>query len=161
VGWTDWHEAARRATKQPLDDASRLRDVHESIEEDQMKILTAGFVAGVGLMALACGSAPQPTERLATAQAAVRAAKEVGAKDVPQAQLHAQLAEEQVAQAQKMIENGDNERAEMVLRRATADAELAVALSRENESQKQAEAAEAALGPQPAGTTSNMTATNQ
>jgi len=112
-------------------------------------------------MALACGSSPQPTERLATAQAAVRAAKEVGAKDVPQAQLHAQLAEEQVTQAQKMIEDGDNERAEMVLRRATADAELAVALARENESQKQAEAAESALGPQAASQPSNMQATNQ
>jgi hypothetical protein len=126
-----------------------------------MKILTTSVVAGIGLMALACGSAPQPTERLVTAQAAVRAAKEVGAKDVPQAQLHAQLAEEQVTKAQKMIEDGDNERAEMVLRRATADAELAVALARENESQKQAEAAEAALGPQPTGQPSNMQATNQ
>src|SRR4051812_28615296 len=74
--------------------------------EDLMKILTTSVVAGIGLMALACGSSPQPTERLATAQAAVRAAKEVGAKDVPQAQLHAQLAEEQVTQAQKMIEDG-------------------------------------------------------
>lgn len=111
-------------------------------------------------MAVACGSAPQPTERLATAQAAVRAAKEVGAKDVPQAQLHTQLAEEQVQQAQKMIENGDNERAEYVLRRATADAELAVALARENDSQKQAEAAEAALGPKAGGQAPSM-ATNQ
>jgi hypothetical protein len=142
-----------------MDGASRLRDV--SIDEDLMKILTTSVVAGIGLMALACGSAPQPTERLATAQAAVRAAKEVGAKEVPQAQLHAQLAEEQVTQAQKMIEDGDNERAEMVLRRATADAELAVALARENESKKQAEAAEAALGPQAASQPSNMQATNQ
>jgi len=126
-----------------------------------MKILTTSVVAGIGLIALACGSAPQPTERLATAQAAVRAAKEVGAKEVPQAQLHTQLAEEQVTQAQKMIEDGDNERAEIVLRRATADAELAVALARENESQKQAEAAEAALGPQAASQPSNMQATNQ
>jgi Domain of unknown function (DUF4398) len=126
-----------------------------------MKILTTGFVAGIGLMALACGSTPQPTERLASAQAAVRAAKEVGAKDVPQAQLHTQLAEEQVQQAQKMIEDGDNERAEMVLRRAQADAELAVALARENESQKQAQAAEAALGPQPGAQPTNMQATNQ
>jgi len=142
-----------------MDGASRLRDVTD--REDLMKILTTSVVAGIGLMALACGSAPQPTERLATAQAAVRAAKEVGAKEVPQAQLHAQLAEEQVTQAQKMIEDGDNERAEMVLRRATADAELAVALARENESQKQAEAAEAALGPQAGSQPSNMQATNQ
>jgi hypothetical protein len=126
-----------------------------------MKTLTTGFVAGIGLMAIACGSAPQPTERLATAQGAVRAAKEVGAKDVPQAQLHTQLAEEQVQQAQKMIEDGDNERAEMVLRRAVADAELAVALAREADSKRQAEAAEAALGPQAASQPASMQATNQ
>jgi len=142
-----------------MDDASRLRDV--PTPEDLMNILKTGFVVGIGLAALACGSAPQPTERLATAQAAVRAAKEVGAKEVPQAQLHAQLAEEQVQQAQKLIEDGENERAEMVLRRATADAELAVALARESESQKQAQAAESALGPQTSTAPASMQATNQ
>jgi Domain of unknown function (DUF4398) len=153
-------DAARRATKtQPMDGACRLRDV--PIREDLMKILYTGFVVGIGLAALACGSAPQPTERLATAQGAVRAAKEIGAKDVPQAQLHTQLAEEQVQQAQKLIADGENERAEMVLRRATADAELAVALARESESQKQAQAAEASLGSQPSNPPSNMQATNQ
>jgi hypothetical protein len=126
-----------------------------------MKILYTGVVAGFGLAALACAGYPQPTERLATAQAAVRAAKEVGAKDVPQAQLHTQLAEEQVQQAQRLIEDGDNERAELILRRATADAEMAVALAREAESQKQAEAAESALGPQTATEPTNMQATNQ
>jgi Domain of unknown function (DUF4398) len=126
-----------------------------------MKILTTSFVAGIGLLAIACGSTPQPTERLASAKSAVRAAKEVGATDIPQAQLHTQLAEEQVQQAQKLIENGENEQADMVLRRAQSDAELAVALARESESQKQAQAAEAALGPVPAAQRTNMQATNQ
>jgi len=112
-------------------------------------------------MALACAGAPQPTERLAGAQAAVRAAKEVGADNVPQAQLHTKLAEEQVIQANKLIEEGENERAEMVLRRATADAELAVALAREAESARQAAAAESALGPQTAAPTQPMQATNK
>ena len=126
-----------------------------------MKTLYTGFVAGIGLVVLACAGYPQPTERLANAQAAVRAAKEVGAKDVPQAQLHTQLAEEQVQQAQKLMEDGDNERAETILRRAQADAEMAVALAREAESQKQAEAAEQALGPQTATEPTTMQATNQ
>lgn len=126
-----------------------------------MKIVYTGLVAGIGLAAVACAGAPQPTERLATAQAAVRAAQEVGAKDVPQAQLHAQLAEEQVQQANKLIQDGENERADMVLRRALADAELAVALAREAESQRQAEAAEAAMGPTPANPPQTMQATNQ
>jgi hypothetical protein len=126
-----------------------------------MKIGFTGLVAGFGLAAVACASAPQPTERLASAQAAVRAAKEVGAKDVPQAQLHAQLAEEQVQQANKLIAEGENERADSVARRAQADAELAVALAREAESQQQAQAAEAALTPRPATPPQNTQATNQ
>jgi len=113
------------------------------------------------LAAVACASAPQPTERLASTQAAVRAAQEVGAKDVPQAQLHAQLAEEQVQQANKLIGEGENERAEQILRRAQADAELAVALAREAKSQKDAQAAEAVLGPTPATPPQNMQATNK
>lgn len=115
-----------------------------------MRIVTTGLIAGIGLLSIACASAPEPTDRLVNAQAAVRAAKEVGAKEVPQAQLHAQLAEEQIIHANKLIDEGEMERAEMILRRATADAELAVALAREAQSQRQAETAESALGPQPA-----------
>jgi hypothetical protein len=126
-----------------------------------MKIFNTGLVAGVGLLALACASGPQPTQRLASAEAAVRAAKEVGAKDVPQAQLHAQLAEEQVQQANKLIKDGENDRADQVLRRAQADAELAVALAREADSQQKAQAAEAALSPSPANPPQNMQATSK
>jgi hypothetical protein len=126
-----------------------------------MKIMNTGLVAGIGLIALACASGPQPTERLASTQAAVRAAKEVGAKDVPQAQLHTQLAEEQVQQANKLIKDGENERADQVLRRAQADAELAVALAREAESQRKAEAAEASVSPSPANPPQNMQATSK
>jgi len=126
-----------------------------------MRIIHTVFVAGIVLIALACAGAPAPTERLASAQAAVRAAKEVGAKDVPQAKLHAQLAQEQVDQATKLIEDGENERADAILRRAQADAELAVALSRESTSQQQAQAAEAALSPQPTDKPQTMQATNQ
>lgn len=126
-----------------------------------MKIVYTSLVAGLGLAAIACAGAPQPTERLASAQAAVRAAKEVGAKDVPQAALHAQLAEEQVQQANKLIEEGENERADTVLRRAQADAELAVALAREADSQKHAETAEAALAPTPGTAPQTMQATTK
>jgi Zn-dependent alcohol dehydrogenase len=126
-----------------------------------MKIVYISLVAGLGLAAIACAGAPQPTERLASAQAAVRTAKELGAKDVPQAQLHTQLAEEQVQQATKLMHDGDNERADHVLKRAQADAELAVALAREAESQKGAEAAEAALSPAPGTPPQTMQATTK
>lgn len=124
-----------------------------------MRTAYIGFVAAIGLAALACASGPEPTERMASAQASLRAAKEVGAKDVPQAQLHAQLAQEQVDQASKLIKEGENERAEMILRRAQADAELAVALAREANTQKRAELAEAALSPTPGQPPQTMQAT--
>ena len=126
-----------------------------------MRIVQGGFVVGIGLLAIACAGAPQPTERLASAQGAVRAAKEVGADNVPQAQLHTKLAEEQIIQANQLMEEGENERAEMVLRRATADAELAVALAREAESARQAAAAESELGPQANSPNVPMQATNK
>jgi Domain of unknown function (DUF4398) len=142
---------------QNQNDACRHHDVQH--REAAMKIVYTGLVAGIGLLAIACAGAPQPTQRLASTQAAVRAAKEVGAKDVPQAQLHAQLAEEQVQQANKLMEDGENERADQVLRRAQADAELAVALAREAEAQRQAEGAESSLSPSPANPPQNMQAT--
>jgi hypothetical protein len=61
----------------------------------------------------------------------LRAARELGAASVPRAKLHLQLAQTQVTQARKLTEDGENERASLVLTRARADAELAVALVRE------------------------------
>jgi hypothetical protein len=81
--------------------------------------------------ALGCGSAPAPTERLATAKAGVRSAHELGASSVPQAALHVKLAEEQIQLAHKLLADGENERAEALLQRAAADADVAVALARE------------------------------
>ena len=90
------------------------------------KILTAAAVVTLA----ACASAPEPTERLASAQASVRAARELHATNIPRAELHVRLAEEQVQSARKLMEDGENHRADMLLRRAKADAELALALTR-------------------------------
>jgi hypothetical protein len=82
---------------------------------------------------LACGASfPPPTQRMADAQGAERSAREVGANNVPSAQLSLKLSQEQIAQAEKAIENDDNERADSLLRRAKADAELALAQARES-----------------------------
>jgi hypothetical protein len=61
----------------------------------------------------------------------MRAARELGAAQVPRAELHLRLAQEQVTEARKLAQNGDNEQAARLLNRAHADAELALALSRE------------------------------
>ena len=68
---------------------------------------------------------------MADAESATRSAREVGADSQPAAKLQAKLADEQITKAKTLIANGDNERATYVLLRARADAELALALARE------------------------------
>ena len=80
----------------------------------------------------ACGaSVPVPTQRMADAESAERSAREVGANNEPAAQLSLKLADEQIAQAKTAIANDDNEKADSLLVRARADAELAIAQARE------------------------------
>ncbi len=91
------------------------------------------------LLALGCGSSfPVPTQQMADVQSANRSANELGAQNNPKAQLHLKLAEEQMKQAQAAIEDDDNESAERLLMRAKSDAELAVALTREDAAKAQA-----------------------
>ena len=90
-----------------------------------------------------CASAPPPTARLSDAEAAIRGAVEVDATSVPRAALHLKLAQEQVDKAKRYMQDELNDRAELALRRALADAELAIALSREQDMTKKAKAAQA------------------
>jgi hypothetical protein len=90
----------------------------------------------------ACASAPPPTDRMASAESAVRAAREVGSDQVPQAQLLVKLAQEQIDQAKKASANGDNDKAQALLARATADAELGLAMAREQAAKTSAERGE-------------------
>ena len=82
---------------------------------------------------VACGgSIPPPSDRMATAEAASRSARELGADKEPKAALHLKLAQEQIDQAKKLMTDGDNKRADLVLQRASSDAELSVMLAKEN-----------------------------
>jgi len=86
----------------------------------------------IGTTLVACSATfPVPTQRMADAESAERSARELGANSQPRAQLHLKLAGEQIAKARASIAEGDNERADLQLVRAKADAELAIALSRE------------------------------
>jgi hypothetical protein len=62
--------------------------------------------------------------------AAIRSAEEVGAARSPQASLHLQLAKEQLERARRMTGDSDAARAQLLLKRSEADAELALALAR-------------------------------
>ncbi len=101
-----------------------------------VSVITAStFVMGCG------GSYPVPTQRMAEAQSAQRSAQELGADKQPVAQLHLKLAESQIAKANTILKEEDNRRADFMLIRAKADAELALALAREQKSKTEAQQA--------------------
>ncbi len=105
-------------------------------------VLVSEILLGTFVLVGCGGSYPAPTERTATTTAAVRAATEVGGEKEPQAALHLKLAQEQLEQAKKLMADGENKRAEYVLMRADSDAELAVALARQDTAKKQAKVAQ-------------------
>ena len=111
-----------------------------------MKALTLATV--MALLCGACATAKEPTGQLASATAAVRAAQELGAPEVPQAKLHLRLAQEQIEHAQKLILDDEMEEADLCLKRATADAELALAIARADVARDDALEAERKVSPE-------------
>ncbi len=110
-----------------------------------MKILSAALLTtATTALSLGCASHPPPSDHMASAIAAVRGAQVAvaGAGQVPEAALQLKLAEEQVATARKMMENGDNERANYMTLRAFNDAELALAYARQHQAREAARAAQ-------------------
>ncbi len=97
-----------------------------------LTIVTAASIVG-------CASAPPMRTEPSTS--GIRAAEEVGAAKVPQAALHLQLAKEELERAKKLGADGDKEQGSSMLLRAQVDAELAVALSREDTERNEARAA--------------------
>jgi hypothetical protein len=104
------------------------------------KALVSGLSA-ITLLWLGCGSAPVPHEKMAAAEAEMRAAEVGGARDVQQAALHLKMAQDQVAKAKKLIEDDENEEATLVLDCAQVDAQYALALAKEEATKKEAEVA--------------------
>jgi hypothetical protein len=95
-----------------------------------MRTLLSAII--IGATAAACGATfPVPTQRMADAESAARSASEMGASNQPEAQLHLRLAQEQIAKAKTSVKEGENKAADLLLVRAMADAELALALARE------------------------------
>ncbi|MBX3202981.1 MAG: DUF4398 domain-containing protein [Labilithrix sp.] len=100
-------------------------------------------IIAAALVLVACGSSlPPPSDRLASAEAAARSARELGADKEPKAALHLKLASEQIDQAKKLMADGDNKRADLILQRANSDAELSVMLAKENTAKAAAEEAQ-------------------
>jgi hypothetical protein len=94
-----------------------------------------------GSFLFAAGCAANPALRTEGSTSSIRAAEEVGAAKVPAAALHLQLAKEELEHAKGLAANGEKDQASSLLLRAEADAELAVALSREDTEKADARAA--------------------
>lgn len=94
-------------------------------------VVTTAIIGG-------CANAPLRTEQ---STSGISAAEEAGAAKIPQASLHLQLAKEELESAKILAKKGEKERADSMLMRSEADAELAVVLSHENAEKTEAQAA--------------------
>jgi len=98
-------------------------------------MLAGSFI--FGLLVIGCGNSPAVIDK-ETTTSSIRAAEEVGASDISNASLYLQLAKEELEKAQVFAENGEKKQADSMLLRASADGELAVALSRSDADKKDA-----------------------
>lgn len=96
-----------------------------------MRALGALFVVTLGLGAGCATRGEIPIQQLTDSRATVLAAEEMGADRVDLAAHHLQLAREQTARGHQLLEEGEQRRAALLFERATADAELAIALAKE------------------------------
>jgi hypothetical protein len=116
------------------------------LEAARLQVAVLPAILCLGWAITGCGGGyPEPRNQLTAAEAAVRAAEVAGAQDGPQSALHLKRAREQVDSGKSLIQEGENERAEWVLRRAQSDADLALAVATEEARRKQAAAAKAEL----------------
>jgi uncharacterized protein YqfA (UPF0365 family) len=88
---------------------------------------------------MGCASYPAPQQHMADSAAALRGAEEVGAAAQPQAALNLKLAQEEIARAKALVDDGKNEEADFMTLRAKADADLALTLTREETSRVRAQ----------------------
>lgn len=104
-----------------------------------MKRWSAPSLFAVACLSGACGGGyPEPRNQLTESESAVRAAEVAGAQRSPQSALHLKRAREQIDSGRALMQEGENERAEWVLRRAQADADLALSLAAEETQRKKA-----------------------
>lgn len=90
-----------------------------------MKSVTAAAVASIGVLAAACASPEAPTAQLAAANNAVQEAQQAGAGQNSPALMSA--AQNKLAKAQLLAEEGEIEEARLLAAEARADAQEALA----------------------------------
>jgi hypothetical protein len=92
--------------------------------------LTLAAATGGGGFGCVSGSIPSASH-IASAESAIRNARDLGAERIPDASVHLELAQRQLARAMSDIDRGDAHEARWMVVRADADAHLALALTRE------------------------------
>jgi hypothetical protein len=108
-----------------------------------MRIAWIACLAGCAGFALGCGSSfPPPNDEWAAAQADVGRAEAGGAPNVPDAKLHLQLAQEDLAKSKQLIDQ-DNKRAASLIAVARVEAQLALSLAKQQSAQEAAQKAQA------------------
>src|SRR3972149_3757256 len=117
----------------------RISRKGESMKPVNMVVMAGSLLCAAVITG--CASGPTFHQSSEASTSAIRAAEEVGSTNVPRASLYLQLAKEELEGARKLAEEGKKERAESLLLRAEADAELAVALSHEQTEKTEAEQA--------------------
>jgi hypothetical protein len=101
--------------------------------------------AVVSAALLACeASIPPPNTQWAIAQADVGRAQAAGAPNIPDAKLHLQLAQEDLATSRSLFDR-DNQRASTLIALARVEAQLALSLAKETSAAADARLAEEAL----------------
>lgn len=80
----------------------------------------------VAVLLVGCAGSVSVQQRSETSAAAIRAAEEVGAADVPRAALYLQMAKEEAAKAKALVAAGEPDRAASLMLRSEADGNLAV-----------------------------------
>ena len=90
------------------------------------------------VVTLGVGCASGPPLKTEDSTSDIHAAEAVGAAEVPRASLHLQLAKEGLERAKQLAKDGKDQEAASYLLRAEADAELALALSHEDNERAEA-----------------------
>lgn len=104
------------------------------------RIVVLGALAAL-IGVAGCASNPMPPAKVTETQASITAAQAVGAESNPRAALHLKLAREQLQQGEALLKRGDEKEARLVIERARLDADLALALTREEQARKEAQVA--------------------
>lgn len=101
------------------------------------RLMLSIIIAFAATALAGCANAPLRTE---ASTSGIRAAEEAGAEKVPRAALHLQKAKEELESARKLGKGDeeDREKAQSMLTRAEADAELAILLSHEESERNEA-----------------------